>query len=211
MTSDSEFERWYIETFRRPYRAKEEHFGVDVMLAFQAGRAHGYASFAAEEVERVKLAIGKVFVPSGVWNIEEGWKLERAAKAAIAALSKEDRPKVDARIESDSVRYAFEQCVEKRCAGIYSKEKELRRKPNGNYWEPLIFSAFEGFKDGYKSSVQIIVEKLQTEAARDMIAEIIDASAVQDFSAPRAIQAAICRLVRELNKGDKNAVQENEN
>lgn len=41
---------------------------------------------AQGDVERVKKAIALVFVPDGIYNIEEGWKLERAAKAALAAM-----------------------------------------------------------------------------------------------------------------------------
>lgn len=40
----------------------------------------------APDVERVKQAIASVFIPDGIYNIEEGWTMERAAKAAVEAM-----------------------------------------------------------------------------------------------------------------------------
>lgn len=54
---------------------------------YQASRESLKQELLSDEmVESTKQAIGNALIPDGVWNIDEGFKLERAAKAALQAI-----------------------------------------------------------------------------------------------------------------------------
>ena len=78
---NSEQQKQMREEFELAFPQLEE--GITKDLYFRAFQA---AYTPRPSVEVVARAIGIVFVPNSVWNIEEGMKLTRAAQAAIDAI-----------------------------------------------------------------------------------------------------------------------------
>lgn len=83
------FEKWYND-FPVGGRAAKEGLAWTVWQAAWSLRS----SAAGDVVRVVTKAIASVFVPDGVYNIDEGMKMEQAAKAAIAAMQPA-QPNVD--------------------------------------------------------------------------------------------------------------------
>jgi hypothetical protein len=60
---------------------------LDIVAAVDAiDQAASPRNDAPVSLEKCKQAVGRVFVPDGVWNIEEGFKLEMAAKAVLETI-----------------------------------------------------------------------------------------------------------------------------
>jgi hypothetical protein len=53
-------------------------------------------------------------------------------------------------------------------------EDMLRRKPNGAYWEPTIYAAFEGYQAGRAAERAEIVAKLKADDAIYIVSDVVD-------------------------------------
>ncbi len=85
-------------------------------------------------------------------------------------------------------------------------EDMLRRKPNGAYWEPTVYAAFEGYKTGRAAERAEIVAKLESEGvAGDIAAEIWNNSTPSDITLEaveacmkNAAKAAITKILEVI-------------
>lgn len=71
------------------YNQKSGHEGTEDCVMEIIRRLQPYLRTTepvSVSLEKCKQAVGKVFIPDDIWNIEEGRKLEQAAKAVLESL-----------------------------------------------------------------------------------------------------------------------------
>lgn len=79
-----EFEEWYLNHAKAPIDPWHKEFARAV---WKASRESLKQKLLSDEMVKVaKQAIGNALIPDGVWNIDEGFKLERVAKVALQVV-----------------------------------------------------------------------------------------------------------------------------